>query len=196
MPSHKEFQEKIDVLDIIISILKDHEESLSKLVDRFDTICTDISTFEEKASLLDRALDHIGGQKIKNIIGAIGTKGPLVTVNCKSWQTFKSASQGALLITYDVTDGQAFFSSISDLFVFTFSGALNETTLFLDKSIQCWIDKSLESDDEQNISPDEVMSIDGDVTYKAISSTKTIKRWLSTELGVPEKKIVEGRVIY
>ncbi len=94
MPSPKEFQEKVDVLDILISILRDHEESLSKIADRFDAVCNDLSTFEEKAAVLDRVLEHLGGQKIRNIIGATGTKGPLVTVNCKSWQSFKGASQG------------------------------------------------------------------------------------------------------
>jgi len=195
MPSNKEFQEKIDVLDIIISILKDHEESLSKLADRFDAVCTDISTFEEKASILDRALEHLGGQKIKNIIGAVGTKGPLVTVNCKSWQAFRGASQGALLVAYEVIGEQAFFSSVSDLFVFTFSGELNETTIFKGRGMRRWIDKSLESDEEQNTSPDEVTSMDGDAAYKTIVNTKTIKQWLSAEMGVPEEKIVEGRVI-
>jgi hypothetical protein len=195
MPSHKEFQEKIDVLDIIISILKDHEESLSKIADRFDGVCSEISTFEEKASVLDRALDHIGGQKIKNIIGAIGTKGPLVTVNCKSWQAFKGASQGALLVAYEVLGEQAFFSSISDLFVFTFSGELNETSIFIKKSARQWLDKNLESDDEQVISPGEITSTDGESAYKTLTSTKMIKRWLSTEMSIPEERIVEGRVI-
>ena len=195
MPSHKEFQEKIDVLDIIISILRDHEESLSKLADRFDAVCTDISTFEEKASILDRALEHLGGQKIKNIIGAVGTKGPLVTVNCKSWQAFRGASQGALLVAYEVIGEQAFFSSVSDLFVFTFSGELNETTIFTGRGMRRWVDKSLESDEEQNISPNEVTSMDGDAAYKTLVNTKTIKQWLSTEMGVPEERIVEGRVI-
>jgi hypothetical protein len=195
MPLNKEFQEKVDVLDIIISILKDHEESLSKIAERFDAICNEISTFEEKASVLDRTLEHLGGQKIKNVIGAVGTKGPLVTVNCKSWQAFKSASQGALLVAYEVIGEQAFFSSVSDLFVFTFLGELNETSISMGRGVKRWIDKSPNSDEEQNTSPDEVTSMDGDAAYKTIVNTKTIKRWLSTEMGVPEEKIVEGRVI-
>jgi len=195
MPSIKDFQEKVDVLDIIISILKDHEESLSKIVDRFDTICSDISTFREKASVLDRVLEHLGGQKIGNIVGAVGTKGPLVTVDCKSWQAFKGASQGALLVAYEVIDEQAFFSSISDLFVFTFSGELSETSLSLSKGGRRWIEKSLQPNIDETLESEENVSADGDAAYKMIVNSKTIKRWLSAETGVHEDKIVEGKVI-
>jgi hypothetical protein len=36
MPAFSDFEEKMDVLDIIIRILRDHEERLSRLVDRLD----------------------------------------------------------------------------------------------------------------------------------------------------------------
>ncbi|MBS7657261.1 hypothetical protein KEJ33_04990 [Candidatus Bathyarchaeota archaeon] len=120
MPASKDYQEKIDVLDIIISILKDHEESLSKIADRFDALSSSISEFEEKASILDRIIEHLGGNKIKNIVSAIGTKGHLVTVNCKSWQAFKGASQGSLLLAYEIIDDMIMLSSVTDIFIFSF----------------------------------------------------------------------------
>ena len=195
MSSSKDFQEKVDVLDIIISILKDHEDSLSKIAERFDALCSDISTFREKASVLDRVLDRLGGQKIGNIIEAVGTKGPLVTVNCKSWQAFKGASQGALLVAYEVIEEQAFFSSVSDLFVFTFSGGLSETSLSVSKGERRWIERSLRPDVDETLESEENVSADGDAAYKTIVNSKTIKRWLSAETGVPEDKIVEGKII-
>jgi hypothetical protein len=195
MPSSKEFQEKVDVLDILISILRDHEESLSKITERFDAVCNELSTFEEKASVLDRVLEHLGGQKIRTIIGAIGTKGPLVTVNCKSWQSFKGASQGALLVTYEVIGEQAFFYSVSDLYMFTFSGELNETMMPVNKGVRRWIERSPESDEDQMLTSEGNMSVDGDAAYKTIINSKTVRQWLSAEIGIPENKIVEGRVI-
>jgi len=195
MPSSNDFQEKVDVLDIIISILKDHEDSLSKIAERFDTLCSDISTFREKASVLDRVLDRLGGQKIGNIIEAVGAKGPLVTVNCKSWQAFKGASQGALLVAYEVIEEQAFLSSVSDLFVFTFSGDLGETSLSLSKGERRWIERSLRPELDETLGSEESVSADGDAAYKTIVNSKTIKRWLSAETSVPEDKIVEGKII-
>jgi hypothetical protein len=201
LPSSKEFQEKVDVLDILISILRDHEESLSKITERFDTVCNDLSSFEEKASVLDRVLEHLGGQKIRTIIGATGTKGPLVTVNCKSWPSFKGASQGSLLVTYEVIGEQAFFYSVSDLYIFTFSGELNETMMSMNKGVKRWIEKSYESDEDQiarahaMLTSEGNMSVDGDAAYKTVINSKTVRRWLSAEIGIPENKIVEGRVI-
>jgi hypothetical protein len=195
MPSPKEFQEKVDVLDILISILRDHEESLSKIADRFDAVCNDLSTFEEKAAVLDRVLEHLGGQKIRNIIGATGTKGPLVTVNCKSWQSFKGASQGALLVAYEVIGEQAFFYSVSDLYMFTFSVELNETMMPVNKGVRRWLERSPESDEDQMLASEGNMSVDGDAAYKTVINSKTARRWLSAEIGIPENKIVEGRVI-
>jgi hypothetical protein len=195
MPSPKDFQEKVDVLDILISILRDHEETLSKIAERFDAVCYDLSTFEEKASVLDRVLEHLGGQKIQKIVGAIGTKGPLVTVNCKSWQSFKGASQGSLLVTYEVIGEQAFFYSVSDLYMFTFSGELNETMMSMNKSVKHWIEKSPESDEERIFTSEGNVSVDGDAAYKTVINSKTVRRWLSAEIGIPENKIVEGRVI-
>jgi len=195
MPSSNEFQEKVDVLDILISILRDHEESLSKITERFDAVCNDLSSFEEKASVLDRVLEHLGGQKIRTIIGATGTKGPLVTVNCKSWQSFRGASQGALLVAYEVIGEQAFFYSVSDLYMFTFSGELNETMMPLNKGVRRWIERSPESDEDQMLTSEGNMSVDGDAAYKTVINSKTVRRWLSAEIGIPENKIVEGRVI-
>lgn len=57
MSFRSRFQEKIDVLDIIIGILKDHEEHLSDVADRLDKISRDLLVFEKKMERLDRALD-------------------------------------------------------------------------------------------------------------------------------------------
>ncbi|MEM2130278.1 MAG: hypothetical protein QXZ70_06740 [Candidatus Bathyarchaeia archaeon] len=201
MPASKDYQEKIDVLDIIISILKDHEESLSKIADRFDALSSSISEFEEKASILDRIIEHLGGNKIKNIVSAIGTKGHLVTVNCKSWQAFKGASQGSLLLAYEIIDDMIMLSSVTDLFIFSFSSELSEISLFTNFSnnaIKRWIDKSREFSNGKTLSDNdnEGISLGSEVSYKTVVNTTTIKRWLSTEMGIPEEKIVEGRVIH
>jgi|GEM_PF-2268208 hypothetical protein len=195
MPAGKEFQEKVDVLDILISILRDHEESLQKIAERFDAVSNEVQGFEEKAAVLDRALEHLGGNKMRTIIGATGTKGPLVTVNCKSWQSFKGASQGALLVAYEVAGEQANFSSVSDLSVFTFSGELGETSLQMSRGARRWIEKALGTEENGEAESGEGVSADGESAYKTVVNSETVKRWLSSETAVPEDRIVEGRVI-
>jgi len=195
MPSGKEFQEKVDVLDILISILRDHEESLQKIVERFDAVCNEVQGFEEKAAVLDRVLEHLGGNKIRTIVGATGTKGPLVTVNCKSWQSFRGASQGALLIAYEVASEKAHFSSVSDLSVFKFSGELDETSLQTNYGAKQWIEKALGTEEDGTAEISDNESADGESAYKTVVDSKTVRRWLSAETGVPEDRIIEGRVV-
>jgi len=195
MPSGKEFQEKVDVLDIMISILRDHEESLQKIAERFDAVCNEVQGFDEKAAVLDRVLEHLGGKKIQTIVGATGTKGPLVTVNCKSWQSFKGASQGALLVAYEVAGEQVHFSSVSDLSVFTFSGELSETSLQVSKGARRWIERTFGTGGDEAVGSVENESADGESAYKTIVNSETVRRWLSGETGVPEDRIVEGRVV-
>ncbi|OYT48919.1 hypothetical protein B6U79_02550 [Candidatus Bathyarchaeota archaeon ex4484_231] len=196
MPTHPEFQEKIDVLDIIISILKDHEENLSKIIDRFDSVCEDISAFEEKVSLLDKCLERLDGLKIRNVVGAVGTKGPLVTVKCKDWLAFKSASQGALLVAFEVVGDRFFFSSVSDLFIFTYSAGLPESTALMNRRVRGWLETHPETPDEETVPSRGFASKDGEAAYEIVVSPKMVKRWLSQELGIPESKIVEGRILH
>ena len=122
MSAHSAFQEKIDVLDIIISILRDHEEALSKLADRFDGIYNEMSDFGEKISKFDRSQERLDGSRVERLVKAVERKGTLVPIECKDWLTFQSASHGALLVTFEATDYGLIFSSVSDLFVFTYSG--------------------------------------------------------------------------
>jgi hypothetical protein len=194
MTKDAEFQEKLDVLDIIINILKDHEEALSKISDRFDSVCDEISAFQDKISVLDRALERLEGLKVKNVVGAIGVNGPLVTVKCKDWQAFKGASQGALLVAYEVVGEQLIFSSVSDLFVFTFIEGLPEISVLM-AGTRRWINNNAKSEDADAANPETLMSADGESAYEMIVSPKVVKRWLSSELGVSKEKIVEGRVI-
>jgi hypothetical protein len=194
MTKDAEFQEKLDVLDIIISILKDHEEALSKISDRFDSVCDEISAFQDKISVLDRALERLEGLKVKNVVGAMGVNGPLVTGKCKDWQAFKGASQGALLVAYEVVGEQLIFSSVSDLFVFTFIEGLPEITVLM-AGTRRWINNNPESEDADATNPEALVSTDGESTYEIIVSPRVVKRWLSSELGVSKEKIIEGRVI-
>jgi len=180
MPTHSKFQEKMDVLDILISILREHEETLSRLVERFDAIYNNLSDFEEKASILDRSLERLDGLRVKNVVGSVGLKGPLVTVKCKDWLTFRSASQGALLVAFEVAEDQIMFYSVSDLFVFIYSERFPKVETLIDEKVRKWLKR---------------YSKDGESVYETILSPKSVKRWLSSELGVPEEKVVEGRVL-
>jgi len=190
MTTHSEFQEKMDVLDLIIGILRDHEETLSGLADRFDAICNGVSDLGENLALLERSLERLDGLQVKSVVGASGLKGPLVAVSCKDWRTFKSASQGALLVTYEVLGELLFVSSVSDLFVFTYAEGLPEVKRLIGGGTGSLLEGRLEEGHFEVVS-----SKDDDQVRDEVLEPETVKRWLRSELGVPEAKIVEGRVL-
>jgi len=195
VPANSQFQEKIDILDVIISVLKDHEETLSRLADRFDEIYDDISALQEKLPTLDQALHRLDGLKVKRLIGPTGLKGPLAAVKCKDWLTFLNASQGALLVAFEVSDDTCTFSSVSDLFIFTFSEEIVDVKLLIDKEVKKWLRRRPRHAGSATPSPGRFSFVEGESVCEVIVSPKMLKQWLSLELGIPEKKIMEGRIL-
>jgi len=193
--ANSQFQERIDVLDIIISVLKDHEETLSRLADKFDDIYEDISALQGKLPTLDRALDRLDGLKVKHLIGPTGLKGPLAAVKCKDWPTFVNSSQGALLVAFEVSDDQCIFYSVSDLFVFTFSEGAVDIRLLMDKRVKKWLRRSRRGASSGTHSGGKFSFVEGESVCEAIVSPKMLKQWLSLQLGIPEEKVIEGRVL-
>ncbi len=189
MTVHSEFQEKIDVLDMIISILKEHEENLSGLVERFDALCNNLAAVDEKASELGHSLSRLEGLGVKNIVGISGTNGPLVTVECRDWLNFRSASQGALLVAFEIVNDLLVLSSVSDLFVFTYSERL--------PSMEA-LSKASKKEAEFHLGDrnfEASLSQSQGVLCKMFLKTDKMKHWLTSELGVAGNKIIEGRIL-
>ncbi|RLI06377.1 hypothetical protein DRO22_01240 [Candidatus Bathyarchaeota archaeon] len=196
MPVHSRFKEKIDVLDLIIDVLKGHEESLSEIVEKFDEAHQKMSIFDEKMVLLDRILERLEGLKVKNVVEATGINGSLVKVKCNDWATFRAASQGALLVTFEVSEEEVIISSITDLFVFIYSSGVPEFMGLVGEVAGRWIGKILKAQQEDGTISSSFLSskIDEDV-YEAVVNPEMLRRWLSSELGLSKDKIVHGQVL-
>jgi len=145
MPAHSRFQEKIDVLDLIIDVLRDHEEKLSRSIGKFDEVHQGMYDFVEKLKILDKILERLEGLKVKNVVKATGINGPLAKVACNDWATFQAASRGALLVTFEVSEGQVTISSITDLFVFTYSDGIIELMGMIGEGAIRWIREALKN---------------------------------------------------
>ena len=196
MPVHSKFQEKIDVLDLIIDVLKDHEENLCRITEKFDEFHQEMCTFAEKLSLLDRFLKRLEGLKVKDVVEAIGVNGPLVKVKCNDWAAFQAASRGALLVTFEISEDQVVVSSITDLFVFIYSSGVPEFMGLVGEVAGRWIGKILKAQQEDGTISSSFLSseIDEDV-YEAVVNPEMLRRWLSSELGLSKDKIVHGQVL-
>jgi len=195
MPVHSKFQEKIDVLDLIIDVLRDHEEKLSRSIEKFDESHQAMYAFIEKLNLLDRLLERLEGINVKNVVKATGINGPLVRVTCNDWEAFRAASRGALLVTFEVSEDQVTISSITDLFVFTYSDGIIELMGMIGKGAIRWMREALKSRESEANSSNFHSSESDEILYETVVNSEKLRGWLSSELEVPEDKIIHGRVL-
>jgi len=115
MPPRPGFEDKIDILDLIISILKDHEESLSNFVDRLEVFIKNLSSLEKKISNLD---------KIPQPGRSTSEDRRILLVECKRWSDFKDINAGASLVAFETEDNALSVSSASRDFIFRYSEKL------------------------------------------------------------------------
>jgi len=139
MSSLPRFQDKIDVLDMIISILKDHEENLSSIVDKLDTFVEDLSSLNKKFAKIDQIL-----QRSK----FVPMHDPnILTVECQKWPEFREMSIGASLVAFEIDETNLSISSASRGFVFSYSERLPDL-------------ESLTSDNSEDLSLRRVVNLD------------------------------------
>ena len=195
MPVHSKFQEKVDVLDLIIGVLKDHEETLSKIIEKFDEIHDGMDAFVEKLNLLDKFLKRLEGLKVKKVIEAAEMNGPLAKVKCNDWAAFQAASQGALLVAFEVSGEEVIVSSITDLFIFTYSDGILEFMNLIGEDATLWIREVLKEAGFGAASLASSTSKRDEFAYEAVVNPEMLLRWLSSELGVPKDRIINGRIL-
>ena len=103
MSSLRRFQDKIDVLDLIISVLKDHEKSLSDFIEKMDTFIKEVSVFKEVCGKSGISRPRMFTQ---------GDNRNIISVECERWSDFKEVSMGARLVAFEMRDGGLYLSLI------------------------------------------------------------------------------------
>jgi len=188
MSTHSRFEGKLDVLDLLINILKDHEESLSDVVDKLNDFLNNLSGVQKKttnqdqilkqydlsdvADKLDAFTDNISSLVEKTSRESTSERGCHVAlVDCRKWSEFRGASKGASLIAFEIDMWNVIsITSTSREFVFRYSERLpmSQNDAVAEDSV--W---------------HRVFNVD----------PLSLRRWLSKELDVPEEKIIEGNVV-
>ncbi|MEM2341529.1 MAG: hypothetical protein QXX94_00500 [Candidatus Bathyarchaeia archaeon] len=82
--------EKMNALDFVINVLREHEKNLDALISRLEEILTELSTKGEEREIEEKA-------ETKKAPKAIGVP---VNIICESWSDFKDACSGAEVITF------------------------------------------------------------------------------------------------
>jgi len=184
-----EFQKKVDTLDLIIGVLKEHEKILDKLAKKLERIV------------------KLASSKIPKLAR-------FALVQCKEWTDFKDKSRGARRVAFEVEEKTFTVNSVSDEGVFKYSEVLAEhefcvkeeekryvlEKMFIDSldDVPLVFKRGLRCGLEVSIRSSEFDLSDGKHVFKLTYHVDPgrAKRWLSKELEVPEEKIIEGKIIF
>lgn len=163
--------EALEALDFIISVLREHEKDLDRLIGELGNITSSVGKTGEMADKIEKVEDRLSTlqTEITGLIGILSSprkhpgapaalptapaalRGPPVIVRCKQWDDFKTLAKGA------------------------------DTVSFLFRETE----KGFQADALKN---GRVLTYSGDLPKDA----KLLKLWLARELGVEEGKIFEG----
>jgi len=154
--------EALEALDFIISVLKEHEKDLDRLIGELGKVTGKLGgAGGEMATKVERVEGRLASiqSEVASLIKELSAprelphaaRGPPVIVRCKQWDDFKALAVGA------------------------------ETVSFLLKEAE----KSFQAD---ALKEGRVLTYNGEFPRDA----KLLKFWLARELGVPEEKVFEG----
>jgi hypothetical protein len=109
------YDEKIDVIDLIINVLKDHEKKLDELVSRIEKAQvinrTTTDTLEEITPLIERA---------SSLPAEITSPNVPVRVELSEWNEFRTRCGSARLITFEVVEGHFQVRALTDSVLYSY----------------------------------------------------------------------------
>lgn len=154
--------DSLEALDFIISVLKEHEKDLDRLIGELGKVTSKLGTGGEMSNKVERVEERLAtiqsevASLIKELSGGSkenlpSLRGPPVIVRCKQWDDFKALAVGA------------------------------ETVSFLMKEAE----KSFQAD---ALKEGRVLTYNGEFPR----DTKLLKHWIARELAVAEEKVFEG----
>jgi hypothetical protein len=97
MGFERSFDEKIDVIDLIINVLKDHETKLDELVSRLESVPSRARK-EEKSEPPQEQVPKPEAEPPRQA-------GPAVTAVLKRWADFRLKCESSRLVTFDAEEG-------------------------------------------------------------------------------------------
>lgn len=196
------FSEKMDALDLILNALKDHEKRLDDISHRIESLFSQLSINEPKA--IKKEEQRIEPPRVKKEPFAI----------CNKWSEFKDICNGAKMVAFQIENNFFHVYSMINEKVFRYSEDLPNKKL---KVIEEKTGFAIDKDYLNNIDMLQFL-INGRLKCGLnilIKSTRTglldrqflfeltydfdpaeVKGFLSRELSISRKDIVEGKITY
>ena len=193
----EEYSEKMNALDLVINVLKDHERRLDELLWRLEAIVED-----HRQGVREDEPERFKKQRRAE---------PRVT-QCKGWAEFKEKSKGARRTAFKVEEKILTVESLTEeagyRYVETLRVPVDKLSLHIKgyenknienvesvvgifkKKLECGLQASVKSLKFRSPEGEEIL-----VLFYYIDP-EDVKGWLSKELMVPEEDVAAGRLIF
>jgi hypothetical protein len=200
LTSESESKAKIDALDLVINVLKEHEKGLDRLVERLEALVNTLKKVAEgKVSPAEKEIMEAHVR--------------LPAVQCEKWEDFKEKSKGMRMVAFEAEKDHFTVYSASDAEAYTYSEDLpccsfqlkekenhfsvekilfshvNDLPTIFEKRLMCGL--------EVFIKNSKILSPDGNWIVELTCSIdpEGVRAWLSRELNISEKNIVMGKIV-
>lgn len=178
--------DKVEVMDFLINVLKDHEKNLDKLITRAETLLNESQNPQNYRQ---------NQSKIK--------------ISLKNWDDFCDRALDAELVCFDLIDSSFYCDVITENKVYQYSEETPEVTLEIEKNNNLVLSGLKVNNLDENFS-----LLNGKLSNGLELYTKKIKNsgekhkvqfsldvlytknWLSRELGVHRDFIVQGNITH
>ncbi len=176
--------DKVEVMDFLINVLKDHEKSLDILISRAEDI------------LKENPNQH---QVMKN--------GPKLKISLKNWDDFRDRALDSELVCFDLIDTTFYCDVITESKIYQYTEETPEVTLEVENNNNIVLSGlEMSNLDEKTSLLNGKLSMGLEIYAKRVKNTGEkhkiqysldvlyTKNWLSRELGIHRDYIVQGNI--
>jgi len=187
------FEEKIDVIDLIINVLKEHEKTLDELI-----------------SKIEDTLEGAGPPRAAAVPTEV--RRPAVSVVLSRWAEFRERCARAGMTAYDIEDRAFRVSAVKDGVLYSFQEQMPDMEIRLRETEEKTVIEGIEVLSAEMVFSalrgrlecglevvtrgTEVKLPDGTVVYKVTYDIdpEVAKEWLSSQLAVDRGDILQGKI--
>ena len=188
------FEEKVDVIDLIINVLRDHEKSLDDLVSRLEKILEKSETSAAPA-----------GVRVEQVR-------PMVSAMLRRWQEFRERCQGAGIAAFEIEEKKFKATAVKDGVLYNYHEDMPDMEIrFREKDERAIIDGiniggpalvptvlrgRLECGLEISVKGSEIKLPDGVTVYKVVYdvNAEDARIWLAFQLKIDKKNVIQGKL--
>jgi len=199
MGFESDFDEKIDVIDLIINVLKDHEKKLDELVSRLENTDS-VETPRHEPLIRAPEMKAVSGGK------------PVASVVLKRWTEFQNQARSSELVAFDSDAGRFTVSALVGRLLYTYiesipsmeieysgdegKSRIDGINISSAELIPAAFKGKLDCGLELKMDKYDVSMPDGGLIHKInyFIDPEIAKQWLAYQLEVDDDRVVQGEL--